>query len=378
MPSPRRIVVFLLALSWLVVPQPAAHAQATLSYTGLVDGESRSATVPLLSLSGTEYVPLAELVSQLGGSALLQPVRVLVDFPGKSASLTVNNTVVSTSTERFNLEFPILLRDGKPYIAAADTAMFFDRAFQTALRQGNTSATPEGEEPLSTSDLAALSVAETSPLEPMVLDPEPVAPDPQETAQAAAPSLGQISTIVLDAGHGGTDAGTQGSAGVMEKDIALDVALRIQKALGQVAGLKVVLTRDEDRFLPVARRVELASREPEALLISIHSGASFAARANGAEVFYRDDSPRNAPRASAQSRVAAVAIEHALRVQANLSSRGTHAVPLRLFQGLSGPGVLVEVGFVTNPAEEGLLATESHRAAIADSIAAAIKELTAS
>ena len=90
----------------------------------------------------------------------------------------------------------------------------------------------------------------------------------------------------MDAGHGGEDEGARGAGGTKEKDLTLAVARRLKSAIETRLGIRVLLTRDEDRNIPVDDRAAMANNNKADLFISLHAGASLRPRASGAAIFY--------------------------------------------------------------------------------------------
>jgi N-acetylmuramoyl-L-alanine amidase len=92
----------------------------------------------------------------------------------------------------------------------------------------------------------------------------------------------KIGRIVIDAGHGGHDTGTIGPTGLMEKDLCLDVALRLGKSIqARLPSAEVVFTRDDDTFIPLERRTEIANEAKADLFISVHANSSQDRQARG-------------------------------------------------------------------------------------------------
>jgi len=117
----------------------------------------------------------------------------------------------------------------------------------------------------------------------------PVAPQPTRDGQATLTrALGlKIGRIVLDPGHGGHDTGTIGPTGLMEKDLCLDVALRLGKIIGQrLPGAEIVYTRSDDTFIPLEERTNIANQAKADLFISIHANSSHDKEARGIETYY--------------------------------------------------------------------------------------------
>src|SRR5205085_5655840 len=96
----------------------------------------------------------------------------------------------------------------------------------------------------------------------------------------------KIGKIVIDAGHGGHDTGTIGPHGLMEKDLVLDVALRLGKLLESKLGAEVIYTRDDDTFIPLESRTGIANKHEADLFISVHANSSRDASARGVETYY--------------------------------------------------------------------------------------------
>ena len=118
---------------------------------------------------------------------------------------------------------------------------------------------------------------------------EPVAAAPPtadgETSMVRALGL-KIGRIVIDAGHGGHDSGTLGAGGIQEKDVVLDVALRLGKLLHDRLGAEIVYTRADDTFIPLETRTAIANKAQADLFISVHANSSPDASARGVEVYY--------------------------------------------------------------------------------------------
>ena len=120
----------------------------------------------------------------------------------------------------------------------------------------------------------------------------PAAPPPAAMAKPdAVPVLPAaqppgVRTIVIDPGHGGDELGTQGAGGVLEKDLVLDVARRLRTVLDTRLGIRVLLTRDDDRMVPHDERASIANNNKADLFISLHANSSPSRSAKGAEVYY--------------------------------------------------------------------------------------------
>jgi len=213
-----------------------------------------------------------------------------------------------------------------------------------------------------------------------------------------------IKKIIIDPGHGGEDEGAVGKSGTLEKDIALKIAFKLAKEL-QKRGYEVVMTRYTDVFVPLEDRPGIANSNNGDLFISIHLNASYR-RASGAETYilslggYRQVSDtiafenrqisRKGGKSKAESSSAPVSfilwdmaqreyikdseklgeyIQEGLNKLMGIRDRGVKQAPLVVLKGLDMPGVLVEVGFISNRVEEAKLKTEWYQDRIVNVIA---------
>lgn len=210
--------------------------------------------------------------------------------------------------------------------------------------------------------------------------------------------------VVIDPGHGGKDPGAIGPKGLMEKDVVLDIALKVRDLLKDNPNYDIVLTRDKDVFIPLNERTELANRVNADLFISIHANASPNSRAKGVETYllnWTDDEEaiRVAARENAISvkkmrelkgeigvmlaslereakrddSVKLAGYVHNALIQSLRSSfsRNDNGVKQALFYVLVGaqmPSCLLEISYISNPEEERLLSDELYRLNIARAI----------
>src|SRR6266851_3686265 len=152
----------------------------------------------------------------------------------------------------------------------------------------NSSAVARNSLPSAKSAKSKSIKATTSSAKPDLIRPAS-APQPTRDGQSTLTrALGlKIGRIVIDAGHGGHDTGTIGPTGLMEKDICLDVALRLGKIIHQrLPGAEVVFTRSDDSFVPLEERTNIANQAKADLFISIHANSSKDHAARGIETYY--------------------------------------------------------------------------------------------
>jgi N-acetylmuramoyl-L-alanine amidase len=236
--------------------------------------------------------------------------------------------------------------------------------------------------------------------------PTGAAATPPATSATAPPPLldippsGGIRTIVVDAGHGGSEDGAHGPGGTLEKNVTLSVARRLKAALEARLGVRVILTREGDATVDLDERAALANNNKADLFVSLHANASVRGSAAGAEVFYLslDEYGDQAQRVArgetealpvfgggtrdievilwemAQARYieesAALAkdVEAGLRERVPMSPRAIQQAPFRVLVGANMPAVLVEMGFITNADQERQLASEAFQTSVVESL----------
>ena len=240
------------------------------------------------------------------------------------------------------------------------------------------------------------------------------APPPLPASAApAAPAVPRSSrgadnrpVIVLDPGHGGEEKGASGPGGLLEKDVTLDVAQRLRTRLER-GGTRILLTREDDRALPLAERTALANHQRAELFVSIHANAARKQDAKGAETYFLS---YQATDAEAQAVAAmenesaggggpapgradlklvlwdmaqaehlrassslAEAVQGELNALLGLRDRGVKQAPFRVLMSASMPAILIEIGFITNPDEEEKLRSPAYRESLALAIAQSIQ-----
>jgi len=156
--------------------------------------------------------------------------------------------------------------------------------------------------------------------------------------------------IVLDAGHGGFDPGAVGK-NLQEKEVNLKIVDRLESIL-KSHGFKVKLTRKDDTFISLNRRVKMANNDGARLFISIHNNSSSKSTSEGTETFI-------APNKTGDSLLLAENIQKQLIDKLGLVNRGVKKEHLYVIKYTEMPAVLVEVAFLSNPAEEKLLLKDS-------------------
>lgn len=169
-------------------------------------------------------------------------------------------------------------------------------------------------------------------------------------------------TVVIDAGHGGHDRGGIPGQRVAEKDMTLDVALRLQNILS-ANGYNVVMTRSTDVFVPLGGRVAIANSYRNAVFVCIHFNATGRSGASGIETYFY----------SRESLPLASAIHYYVAGGAPSENRGVRRRGYYVLRKTTIPAVLVECGFLTNPTEAAYAQNASYRQKLAEEIAAGIR-----
>ena len=221
-----------------------------------------------------------------------------------------------------------------------------------------------------------------------------------ETSLVRALGL-KIGRIVIDAGHGGHDSGTLGVDGIEEKDVVLDVALRLGKLLHERLGAEIIYTRADDTFVPLETRTAIANKAQADLFLSIHANSSPDESARGVETYYLNftsspDALETAARENAvsnqsihqlsdlvkkialrdkidESREFASDVEQTLyagltKGNDGLKNRGVKKAPFVVLIGANMPSVLAEISFMTNPRDAAQLRQPEYRQRVAESL----------
>ena len=334
---------------------------------------------------------------------LAQPDRIIIDLhaAGTMARATANDAAHDVDAARHSEAAKTRT------VAETTTARAEPRGADAARPRSNTADRsaifnlPEINEPI----LPMSSVAATKP-----------ADAPATTAQELGAKVdakaveAPIKRIVIDPGHGGHDTGTISPSGMREKDLVLDVALKLRAYIKhKYPDVEVILTRDSDRFVALEERTAIANSRRADLFISVHANASPARAASGVETYFL--SPDRAPQEDADTAarenarvaadtpadkarpvVASVTVgnrvaesrELARYIQSGLvrgigaasprtaMNRGVKHAAFVVLLGAAMPSVLAEVSFLSNPQDDALLQTSQFRDRVAASLFAGL------
>jgi N-acetylmuramoyl-L-alanine amidase len=244
---------------------------------------------------------------------------------------------------------------------------------------------------------------------PAIVDDDPARELPPNASLLAHPlsadvlALG-VGRVVIDAGHGGIDTGATSADGQLEKDLALDLATRVQRLL-VARGIEVTMTRPGDQTVSLKERATIANSRRGDLFVSIHLNSLAPLTARGVETYYLGpgEGPGHdlaavenahsgytmadmralfdgiyADARREESRHLAQSVQHALTdrlraVDAGIADRGVKTAPFVVLVATGMPAILAEVSCVSNAADAVRLATAAHRQVIAEALASGIR-----
>jgi N-acetylmuramoyl-L-alanine amidase len=178
--------------------------------------------------------------------------------------------------------------------------------------------------------------------------------------------------VAIDAGHGGKDTGAIGPNGIFEKNVVYAISRQLEQLIGTDANMKPVMVRRGDTFIGLQRRAQIARDAGADLFVSLHADAFHDDGARGSAVFTLPNHGKGHGGNSASTRKAsnraAVKILGELRKQQYLHCRQVKRARYAVLKSPDVPSMLIETGFITNPLEEGKLASHSHQEKLAHSI----------
>ncbi len=236
---------------------------------------------------------------------------------------------------------------------------------------------------------------------PALPAPAPPSGSPAQPADVLLPQAGpRLQTMVIDPGHGGDDVGVRGPKGTLEKQITLDVARRLKTLVETRLGVRVVMTRDDDRAVTPDERDAAANNSKADLFLSIHVNGAVSPSVAGAEVYYLrldregEDARRNAaatelvlPAVGGGTRpidmirwdlaqsfhvdasaTFASMLEDELRKHIPMGPRPLQQEPMRVLAGANMPASLVEIAYLTNPDQEQLAQSGDYQANVAQAL----------
>ncbi len=323
-----------------------------------------SSAIPAYSINGVTYYPLISLCNMRGVDLRYDPLinAAYLNKDLKRVSLRAGDAVVLLNDNLMHLNYPVDIYQGTLVVPRQFKEQVFDILF------------------------------------------------PQDFQGYRAPARGKIKLkkVVIDPGHGGNDPGAIGKGGLREKDVNLDIARRLSDLL-RAEGVQTVLTRSSDRFIPLPGRVSIANKSGADLFVSLHANANRSRSLSGFEVYYVAPSVSDSKRAELTAKSASLRLKnssmygssHELQAivwdmiytnnraesiqlgrslcqimdsTVNANILGVKSARFHVLRGVRTPGVLVEVGFVSNLNEERLLKSGAYRQKLAEGILEGIRE----
>lgn len=290
---------------------------------------------------------------------------------------------IQPGAQTTTIAFALNARAGTPRVTTATTSESTRVTIEVPLaaQSQDTSAAPPA--------LPAPPATSPAPPAPSTsLGPPAAAGPPASPTSPAPPALPvpgpKVQTMVIDAGHGGDDAGAHGAKGALEKQITLEVARRLKTLVETRLGVRVVMTRDDDRAVSLDERDAIANNNKADLFLSLHVNGAPSSSVKGAEVYYLrldragEETRRNtvetelvlpivggstrpidvvpwdlaqAAHVDASSRFASM-LEEELEKHAPMGPRPLQQSPMRVLSGANMPAALVEIAYLTNAEQE--------------------------
>lgn len=351
----------IILIIWVIINIAAA------SYCFPIRGPEKTLEAPAYKIRGTEYLPLVLICDAYGIDWKWDPASMTVDLSrgNTAARLRVGEYKVYVNGALSVQERPVVLHKGAVCIPSDFLRTVFNSLFSAS-------------------------------------QPAPAGQTAIPLQQAA--SYYKIKKIVIDAGHGGYDPGAIARNGIKEKYIVLDIVKKIKESL-EAEGIDAVLTRGEDKFIPLWSRVDIANTSGADLFVSIHANASRTRRLNGFEVYYLSEAIDDNAQATAAAKNAALDIKensvyrhtdtldtilwdleltenrreaiqlgNCILDNIDVRKRDIKSARFVVLRGVRMPAVLVEVGYISNADECSRLERGEYRAEIANKITRGILE----
>lgn len=361
-------------------------AQCLAQQITIIDAKGRSSSLATLRFDDHTYLPLAGLIGPWEASGDWSELtgRAEVKMPGHSLVLSADNTFCQIDGKSYNLYYPVRYYQGELWVPLE----LFTRYLMA---------------------LWGRSIVYDEKLKRLSLGGRTEPSGQQTGAKATLSEQRSIRKVVVDPGHGGKDPGAVGPTGLKEKDVNLEIGLWLKTILEDM-GLLVVMTRQDDTFIPLSERTALANREAADIFISVHCNAAprkkrARATMRGSETYFLSLAKTDEARATAAMENSAIQFEQpegqaknldeiqlilwdivqnqfltesadlaeyvqeALGASLPVPSRGVNQAGFYVLNGAYMPAVLVECAFISHRDEEKLLKQSATRRKIAQAIA---------
>ena len=340
--------------------------------------------------------------AQLSTEILSNPTRLIIEL--RQAGAPVKPFLVEPVSEA-----PV--RQWRPHqvIALTPEIWTLPPVLATPFARNSIALVSSRYPPLRTKSRVAEIAIAIPPPPPPPTNSRPRAAAPADTSAASLTrALGlKIRRIVLDPGHGGHDQGTAGPTGLTEKEVVLDIGLRLGALLEESLGTEVIYTRKDDRFVPLEQRTKMANDSRADLFLSIHANSSPIKAVSGVETFFLSfttskSALETAARENASSergvfelrdllqkialkdkidesrefasRVNAALYKSWYNPTANVRNRGVKRAPFVVLIGANMPSILTEIGFLSNLRDEKELRKPEVRQKIAEALCKGISQ----
>jgi N-acetylmuramoyl-L-alanine amidase len=360
-------------------PEPGSAAQALPGARETVTLQSPDGLRPLRAIRDGKdlYLHLGDLAEAVGGSAGRDPLSrdPLFIYGEHRVLFSSRDKRIAVNGKRRRLSNTVEFRHDGIYIPADFLDKVLEELMGAKLSLREAPPTPV--------DVARQPPPARDADEPMG---RPVGEEPVEPIEPIEPERGdgRVRVIAIDPGHGGAEEGAAGPSGLLEKHVALDVALRLREQLRK-KGFEIILTRDSDKDVPLEERTALANHHRADIFVSIHANSSPSSTASGAETYYlsleradragrerfglhetdalmMEDEPSDPlemvlwdlaqANSISESSILAETIQADFNELLGIPDRGVKQAPLRVLVGALMPAVLVEIGFISNEEEE--------------------------
>jgi N-acetylmuramoyl-L-alanine amidase len=310
------------------------------------------------------------------------PARLIIDAtPRTNSTVSQENSALSIKFDADALDVALPLLQPQPLVQAIRVVEPVTLGVDLGPRFGGFRASTQ---PLDAATRLTIDLM-SAQTEQQSAAPAQTAPAPDLSALGQPVSA--VRTIAIDPGHGGEDEGVKGSGGTREKDLTLAVARRIKASIESRLGIRVLLTRDEDRNVSLDGRAAMANNNKADVFISLHANASFRKNATGASILYAafDQETEQAAHASprperlptfgggnrdvdlvpwdlAQTRhldrssELATILSEQFRDRVPMSVRPIDRAALGVLESANMPAVLIEMGYLSNEAQETQMA----------------------
>ncbi|MHA7579556.1 N-acetylmuramoyl-L-alanine amidase [Paenibacillus vandeheii] len=213
-------------------------------------------------------------------------------------------------------------------------------------------------------DLSQVATAKWSLGENNVLLVDLAVSNGESTSQPALPTNDGKKVVIIDPGHGGRQSGAVSVTGAYEKDFNLAVGLKVQALLQQHTEIQTVITRQDDTELSLQQRVDIAQLNQADIFVSIHGNKFTTPVPNGIETLYSRKESKD---------LADILHKHVLPIT-GFKDRGVKTASLHVTRETTMPAVLLELGFLSNPADEAMMLTEEYQNKCAQAIVDGIVE----